>query len=167
MTTPPRLCRGTCSTGRHSFRGFTLVELALVAAIIAIVAAMAVPRYAQAMERYRVEAATERIIKDLAHAAEVARTRSAPAVIRFDPLDDSYAIEDVHDPDRPSADYVVRLDRSPYGVALYHADFNDQPWLAFDGYGQPQADGVIIIGGPLSGMRVIRFDAQTAKAVVQ
>ncbi len=147
--------------------GFTLVELVLVAAIVAIMSAMAIPRYARAMERYRVQAATQRVINDLAHAAEVARTRSAPAVIRFDPDDDSYTIEGLDDPDRDEAEYVVRLDQSPYGVRLYHANFNDESWVRFDGYGQPQTGGLVIIGGPLSGMRVIALDAQTGKAVAQ
>jgi prepilin-type N-terminal cleavage/methylation domain-containing protein len=153
--------------GRAGAGGFTLVELVLVAAIVAIVSAMAIPRYAQAMERYRVQAATQRVINDLAHAAEVAHTRSAPAVIRFNPVDDSYTIEGLDDPDRPGGTYVVRLGEAPYGVKLYHADFNEETWLRFDGYGQPQSGGVVIIGGPLSGLRVIALDAQTGKAVVQ
>lgn len=147
--------------------GFTLVELVLVAAIVAIASAMAVPRFARAMERYRVQAATQRVIDDLAHVAEVARTRSAAAVIRFDVDDDSYTIEGLADPDRAGADYVVRLDHSPYGVELHHANFNDESWVRFDGYGQAQAGGVVILGGPLSGLRVIALDAQTGKAVAQ
>lgn len=148
-------------TGRP---GFTLVEILLVAAIIAIAAGIGVPRYAAAVARYRLTSTTQRIIHDFAFASQVARVQSAPATIRFDPVTDTYTIDGVSDPDRPGEPYTVNLTADPYAAQLDHADFDGNPNLTFDGYGDASVDGVVIIRSG-STMQVIRFDAQTGKAV--
>src|SRR5690606_27031377 len=57
-------------------RGFSLLELVMVLTIIAILAAIATPRYANAMARYRADLAARRIAADLLLAQRLARTES-------------------------------------------------------------------------------------------
>lgn len=54
----------------RSHRGFTLLEMAFVLAVIGIVMAMAVPSYASFMARQQLRAAGENLAQDLNHARE-------------------------------------------------------------------------------------------------
>src|SRR5438093_1386153 len=65
-----RLSRG----GR---RAFTIADIVLVTAIIAVLGAIAVPRYSLALARYRVAAAGQRVAADLSLAQTAGRTTSA------------------------------------------------------------------------------------------
>src|SRR5688500_9245400 len=56
--------------------GFTLIEIVMVLFIMAIVAAMAAPRYSQAIARYRLESAAGRVAADLEYARALARSTS-------------------------------------------------------------------------------------------
>jgi len=49
---------------KPKLRGFSMVELVLVVCIMAIVASMAVPRFANSLTRNRVEAAARRVAAD-------------------------------------------------------------------------------------------------------
>ncbi|NNM26358.1 MAG: type II secretion system protein [Phycisphaerales bacterium] len=112
-----------CSTRRA--RAFSLIELVLTLSIISAVAAIAVPRYTRAQERYRVERAAHRLVIDLEYAATLARVTSAEVKVHFEKgseADESfYWFEGVADPDHPDQDYTVLLRDEPYRVVLAEA----------------------------------------------
>src|SRR5215207_6584180 len=77
---------------RRGSRGFTMIELLLVCVTIAIVAAMAVPRYGRALSNYRVRCAAQRVAIDLAAAASGAVASSSSRTVSFHPPTNSYRV---------------------------------------------------------------------------
>ena len=57
--------------------GFTLIELVMVLAIIGLITAIAAPRYAASLARYRAESAARRVAADLALARREAAASSS------------------------------------------------------------------------------------------
>lgn len=149
--------------GRRFLRGLTLVELVLVACILAILSSIAVPRVAGTLHRHRAEAAADRIAGDLALAQRQARLSSAAQRVAFDTAGHRYRLVGLADPDRPAAEYEVNLAAEPYGVRIISADFGGGAVVTFDGYGQPDHGGTVVVaaGGYTASVRV---DAESGRA---
>lgn len=145
---------------------FSLVELLLVMAMVAIIAAIAAPRYAMSAARYRADMAARRISADLAWARGRARTYSAARSVVFDVDDDEYAIPGIPDPDRPYQDYKVSLAEEPYRADIVSADFGGSDTVVFNGFGLPDNGGSVVI--EVKGVRrTISLDQGTGEATVQ
>ena len=145
---------------------FTLVELAAVVVILALLAAMAMPRVASALTRNRADAAAGRVRLDLLYAQERARGTSASVTAVFDAARGVYQLEGVPDLDRPGSTYEVRLADEPYLATLVSADFGGDATVIFNGYGDPDSGGTVVlrVGDET---RAVTLDAQTGKAKVQ
>ena len=149
---------------------FSLLELAVVLVIIALISAIAVPRYSRSLERYRVEGAARRIVADLAYARSLARSTGAPKTTSFDVAGNAYTLIGVADIDHGSAVYTVDLAGDPYDCQITSAVLDDLTDgsdivtdVIFDGYGVPDSDGTIVI--TVNGQsRTIQLDAITGKA---
>jgi prepilin-type N-terminal cleavage/methylation domain-containing protein len=126
-------------------RAFSLMELVVVLAIVAITAAIAAPRYANAIARYRAETAARRVAADLAYARSLARQTSADQTVVFDPPTDVYTLAGVDDPDRPGQPYTVALADRPYHADLTAASFGGVKSVTFDGFGTPSSGGTVTI----------------------
>ena len=61
-------------------------------AIIVIVAAIATPRYANALTRYRAEAAARRVAADFQLARRTAKSTSSSRTVQFDAVNHSYVL---------------------------------------------------------------------------
>ena len=114
-------------------------------AVIAIVAAIATPRYANALTRYRAEAAARRIIADIGLAQQTAKTTSSSRTIIFDTTKHAYSISNVRALDGQSMTYVVALREPPYLARIASVDMGGDAQLTFDGYGVPDSGGVITV----------------------
>jgi type IV fimbrial biogenesis protein FimT len=146
--------------------GFTLVELVLVMAILAIVAGIAAPRYATATARFRVDAAARRIGADLGLARARAQTTSAPVTVRFDVGGNSYEMLSTASPLAGAANYVTVMSEEPYQAKLVSATFGGSSDMTFDGYGRPASSGTVVVKvGSVS--KTITVDAGTGRAAVQ
>ncbi|MFG0284596.1 MAG: Tfp pilus assembly protein FimT/FimU [Phycisphaerales bacterium JB039] len=123
-------------------RAATLAELLLVVAIAGVLAGLAVPRYARAVERRRFNSAALRLQADVALAREASRAASAGRTLRFSTADDTYWIVGTN---LLSADAgaAVALGQQPYGVDLTYADFGGVPDLVFDGHGRVVSGGEV------------------------
>jgi prepilin-type N-terminal cleavage/methylation domain-containing protein len=138
----------SCREQTHLLRSagaFSLIELVLVMVIISIFAAMAVPRFAGALTRRRVDAAVHRVQADLALAQRRAKLLSASQTVEFAPATNSYTLVGMEDPDHAGKDYTVVLSEEPYGTLITSADLGGDMVIVFDGYGAPDSGGTIAI----------------------
>ena len=151
-------------TERHT--GFTLLDLMMAMAVIAIVAAIATPRYANALTRYRAEAAARRVVADLALARQTAKSTSSSRTVEFDAADDSYVIPNVRELDTTGTLYRVQLQDPPYQAQIVSVDLGGDAKLTFDGFGIPDSGGFVIVQAGDYQYTVV-VDPETGAAEVQ
>lgn len=124
--------------------GFSLLEIVLVVAIIAVMATIAAPRFGMAQTRYRADLAAQRIAADLAYLQTLARQGILTGMAIFEINDDQYFLEQIPDMDRPEQEYQVDLSDPQYGADLISATFeNSNGYIStssmkFDMWGRPQ-----------------------------
>jgi len=150
---------------RPAVLAFSLIELVMVMAIISVLAAIAVPRYAGALSRYRADAAAQRLVADLGYARERARTTSTSVVVSFQDSEKRVQLVGVPSLDNPEVEWTTDLSARPYRTDTMADNFSGHK-VTFDGYGTPDATGkiVIIVGGE---SRTVRLDTNSGKAVVE
>lgn len=71
--------------------GFTFLEIMLVVAIIAVVAAVAIPRFAPSQDRALVKQAAQQLQNDLLYFRQLAETKGTPQTVVFND-DSSYTL---------------------------------------------------------------------------
>ena len=130
---------------RPILRGMTLVELVLVAAILAILSAVVVPRFGASVTWRRVEGAARRISSDLNLAQQHARQTSTSQTVMFNLAAHSYRVVGLPDPAHPGSEYAVLLNESPYNVKIVSVDLGGDANLVFDGFGTPDSGGTIVV----------------------
>jgi len=125
--------------------GFSLIEVVMVVGIIAIIAGIAVPRYASSVRRYRIDAAAARVGYDLDLARERARSTASTVQVIFSSGLDEYTIMGEASLDPGGSGWEVDLAESPYAVDLFKADFDGSPILEFDAFGDVVTPGVVVV----------------------
>ena len=151
-------------TDRHA--GFTLIDLIMAIVVIAIVAAIATPRYANALTRYRAEAAARRVVADLALARQTAKSTSSSRTVQFDAADDSYLIPNVRELDTAGTMYRVQMQDPPYQANIDSVDLGGDAQITFDGFGIPDSGGFVVVQAGDYQYTVV-VDPQTGAAEVQ
>jgi type II secretion system protein H len=149
--------------------GFTLVELVVLLLIMAMLASMAIPRFASASARYRVDAAARRVAADLTLACRNAYQSSSSRTVTFNVGADSYELSHVGDLDRPAENYEVSLAGEPHYATIVSADFAGQTKIAFNGFGVPvgiegSAGTVVIRVG--DEVRTVVLDGTTGEVAI-
>ena len=154
---------GVNSTTRQ--RAFSLIELSLVVATIAVLAAIAIPRYANATARYRADAAARRVVADLTLAQNRAVTRNVGQVVAFSAT--GYELQGMADPSRPTVPYRVDLTADPYGAKLVSPTFGAATVVTFTAYGTPDIDAALEFKLAVGGhQRTVTLDAGSGRAKV-
>ena len=173
------------STAKPRLRGgYTLVELTIVMLIMGIVAAAAVPRFNDSMDRFRVEAAASRIAADLNLVRARAMTQGSPQGVNFFTSSESYQLAGDPDIDSPGEEYWVYLSKTSYPVDLVSTTFTNTNAftnivaVVWDIFGQasgyapppnvqtPLSSGTIVIASG-SEQRTVVINPVTGKASVQ
>ncbi|HSW44533.1 MAG TPA: GspH/FimT family pseudopilin [Phycisphaerae bacterium] len=147
MTQPEHLTHACDSKEGTRGRAFSLAELILVLVIMAILSAIAVPRFAAAARNSAVDLAARRLAADLRFTqAEAIKTQSRKSVT-FSTSTNSYVLVSMLDPDNDSRTYRVNLGDPPYeGICILSADFGGTSILTFDRFGGPSAPGTVVVG---------------------
>lgn len=130
---------------RRTNRAFSLVEIAMVVALMGTLAAIAAPRYATFLREQRLDSAERKIRADLALAQRRARYLGAAQTVSFVTATNHYSIVGMADPDRVGMTYAVKLADEPYRVTLVSANVGGDNDLVFDGHGAPDTAGNIVI----------------------
>jgi type II secretory pathway pseudopilin PulG len=159
----PRYAARTIAGSRAAF---SLLEAVLVVAVLGVLAAIAAPRYGQAIARYRVESAARRIVADLDLARRSARTTGVRRTVRFSVPDSGYTIAGLRGLKGTSPDYHVPLADPPYEARIVSVDFGGDAELVFDGFGQADSDGEITVQTGDT-RRTVAFQAGSGKAAVR
>jgi len=144
-------------------RGFSLWELVIVTIVIGFMAAIAIPRYANAVSRYRADVTVNRIIKDLELAQQRAKMTSSDQIVRFNLLKNQYRLVGMKGMDRSTSAYIVNLSEEPYKVRLVSHDLAGDNEIIFDGYGLPDSGGTITFRSG-NYKKVIQIDSKSGKA---
>ncbi|MCC6494332.1 MAG: prepilin-type N-terminal cleavage/methylation domain-containing protein [Pirellulales bacterium] len=142
----PLLPRGNPRLWGARRSGFTLVELVISVLILGILTSTAAPKFAAALQRFRVTAACRRIKADLALSRQAAMAQSTTQSVQFTPGSGAYSLSGLGGLDRPSAAYTVDLALAPYNVRILSAPLGGDATVQFDYFGQPDSGGVITVG---------------------
>ncbi len=116
-------------------------------AIMTTLSAIAVPRYAVSLARYRVDAAAKHVKAELSLARKTAKITGASLTV------------DV-------SDYQAILSESPYRALIVSAQFDGDDEIVFDGYGVPDSGGTVTVQVGVM-QRTVVTDADTGRTAVQ
>ena len=148
-------------------RGNSLIELVIVILVMSIIAAAAMPKFADSLQLSRVNSAAKRIVADLATAQARARMISASQSVVFtvSSAKSQYQLVGMPNPDRVSVSYTVALSQDPYYASLRSVDLGGDATIIFNGYGSPDSAGIIVVQvGSLT--KTISIDASTGEATI-
>jgi prepilin-type N-terminal cleavage/methylation domain-containing protein len=179
--TKPRIITADVRHSRRSRRGFSLVELTITLLIVGILAAVASPNFASALNEFRLDATAARIVADVKYVREYAINNSRSVPLRFKTGTTSAAScylstgpDAVPDLRHPTKTLRVDLNHVADGVILSSASFDGSDTVTFNEYGLPLAGNpstqitsgsvVISCGGS---QRTIVIDPSSGKARVQ
>lgn len=115
-----------------------------MALVLAIMAAVAVPRFADTLAACQTDAAAHRIKMDLELARRSARMTSTPRSVVFNRAASSYRLPGVAVRDFAGREYGVNL-RRDYGVVLVELLPADADEVSFDGHGVPRASAAVTV----------------------
>ncbi len=144
---------------------FSLLEIIIVLSIITILSAVIMPRYAGALARYRNDAAARRVVADLEQVSKEAMNTSASQTLTFDVSGDNYRLVNIDRFDHKNLANIVEMSGEPYYTTIVTADFEGGDTVVFDGYGNPDKGGSVVIGFG-SAQKTVVFDKFSAKATI-
>lgn len=145
-------------------RGFTVVELVLVLAIIGTVATIAVPRISHMLAAQRALAAGNRVAADLRRVAAVARAATRTWSVTFDAGDGVYKAAGL-DASGASVTWSVTLGDEPYLASIKKISLGADNAVTYSAYGTPGESGTIrVASGDASCL--VTIDQQQATVAV-
>jgi len=153
---------------RRATPAYTLIDLVITVAIVATMAAIALPRYGQSVARYRADMAAHRIVQDLNLLRMRARAQGTYETGYY--YADGDYVRFVCDPDLDDVtkNYYVYLNRDPYRADIVEVSFKDgtEDRMMYGNYGQPYWGGYIVIQVGEEERKIV-VDPDTGEATVE
>lgn len=115
--------------------GFSLIEVVIVVAIIAIITTIAMPKFASAGAGRRLQAAINVLYDDIENAQLRARATSKTHLIKFYPAQNQYVIVEGDEVRRESVVLIRDFDDAPYELNLVSTDLGGDEILVVTPYG--------------------------------
>lgn len=123
-----------------------MLEVTIAVLIMGIMAAVAAPRFTEALAVNRVNAVAERLVADLNLARRHAMSASVNQEVRFLATPFRYDMPGLEDIDHSSTDYEVVLADNVGGITGFTASFDGETTVTYDVHGQP------FTGSPLAAL---------------
>lgn len=152
--------------------GVTLIELIVVVLLLGIMAAVAAPRFFDAMEQFKVDAAAKRVRSDLELARSNAKVCGKDCTVVFFVISNVYSASPMDDPNHRNTKffgipyYAVDLNETEYPVDLVSASFAGWEFVTFNRFGKPSKGGTVVIQSG-SYQKSIVVDATTGRSSIQ
>jgi prepilin-type N-terminal cleavage/methylation domain-containing protein len=147
--------------------GFSLVELLIVIAIVAVAAAIAAPRYNGSLGHYRAEMAARQIVAEVELARARATATSASFAVGFDQATHTVIVTGPLGTADSAVTSQLRLVDPPYRAYLKAVTLDDAGGeVVYDGFGNLSQSGTVDIIAHGQGRRVT-FDADTGEVSYQ
>lgn len=158
---------------RNRRNAFTLLDLTITILILGIVAAIALPKFAQSLDQIRVDSAARFIAADLNYARHRAQISSQNVPVNFTTSPAGYSLPTTPHLNRSGASYAVNLADAGYNVTL-SLSLQGNSSVTYNPFGLPLA------GTPLSAMssgtitvtsgtkaKTVTISPQTGRASIQ
>ena len=129
----------------HKNSGFTITELMVTIAVIAILASLAIPNFIAWLPNYRLRSGAEEIQSTLQFARITAIKRNATATVAFDIANETYRAS--------VGGEAIRGGRMPAGIDINSAFGGTS--VQFDSRGIANAAGTAVVRNNLGGSRTI------------
>jgi Tfp pilus assembly protein FimT len=145
--------------------GFALIDLVVSVLLMGILAAAALPRFSDAIQRNRVTSAAQRLCADIRLVRNTALASSVSKRIDVVVAESRYTLVGVASIDRPGTDYAVAFLEGNYQTTIVSADLGGDASLTFDMHGQPDSGGTIVLraGGI---QKTVSINSATGEATV-
>jgi Tfp pilus assembly protein FimT len=129
-------------------------------ALLAMIAAVVIPRYNNSLCSYRAARAASRLAADLAMARNDAWACGTSRTVTLDTVNNQYQLTGIPDPDhKTQANTTVSFAPAPYCATLVSSTFQNNT-ITFNGYGTPSAGGQIVLSAGAYSKTVV-LDAVT------
>lgn len=156
--------------------GFTAIELILVLAILAIMAAVAIPGWVSVLPNMRLKSAVRNLKSDLMLAQQRAIRENASVAILLSTASNSYTVfldngtgaGEANNWSRDASEELIRTVTMPTSVTLDLASFGTglQPRVCFNGRGLPNEAGEVRLSNTKNIIRRIDLSV-TGRAKIQ
>ncbi|MBX3358940.1 MAG: prepilin-type N-terminal cleavage/methylation domain-containing protein [Phycisphaeraceae bacterium] len=149
-----------CRSAAVSHRAFTVFELVIVLSLAAVLAAVALPRFAAATARYRADLAAQRMAMDIERVRVASRISSRDITISFLSGGRGYTVSGEASLDKPGQGYEIVLTGEPYHASIQSVDFGGSNVILFNYMGVAKSSGEVIVAAGGERRRVL-FDSTT------
>ncbi len=128
-------------------KGYTLLELIAVLAVMAILAGVGTIKFADSLQQHRCFAAGERLVQELENLKTTAVLTSQASTAFFDTQANSVQLMNVRMPDGGAiGDKTILLSQESGSPFFERLNFEDNSGsISFNGYGMPSCGGSLVI----------------------
>ncbi|MBO6513506.1 MAG: prepilin-type N-terminal cleavage/methylation domain-containing protein [Phycisphaerales bacterium] len=128
---------------QHRKAGFSLIELTMVVAILGIIAAIAVPRFADAASGRQLQASKKQLLSDIENTKLRARATSTRHTIKFYPSRNIYVIAEGNTVDDTTIIIARDLTAEPFNTTIRRTDLGGDEVITVTAFGDCTPPAVV------------------------